>query len=256
MSVCLFAASMGGCKQNELNYFDESYSALNIWLGLADRPTDNLVYNFAYRHDMDEVTFYARITGKAVDYDRPFTLKAIAGHLDKVHVYTYDYVIPAGAYTANFPIRFGKPPFYSEFRYEDGYLVLKVESEHFAEGAKSGNNVNMDRLLFILLNGVTKPFNWDSDTSPYLSLTRYFGTYSDVKFEFIIQTLGISEFRSLYSSGYVDLSEYPDNVYTHVMMDYFALRCRAALATFNSNPENIALGLAPLIDEHGFPVTI
>ncbi len=252
--VCLLAAGMIGCEQNEREYFDTDYSALNIWVGLANAPAEALTYNFVTHNDMDAVTFYARISGKATGYDRTFTLEAVAGHIDKVEFFTQEYTIPAGEYSASFPIYFAKPANYSEFRYSEGYLVFKVKSDYFAEGARSDRGVNMNRLHFVFQNNVTKPYNWDSDTYPMQpgGLRYYFGSYSDVKYEFMIKTLGLTDIRPLVSG---DAAEYPDNVYSHVEVNFFVTKCRSALSLFNADPANIASGKAPLTDEFGFPVS-
>lgn len=235
--------SMSSCKKNERIYFDTTRTALNIWFGTSAGSGTVLAqttYNFAYQNDMDSVIFNARLSGKIVDYDRPFTLEAVEGDISKVEYVLGDYMIPAGEYLAQFPVYFRKPANFNEFKDKDGTIVFKVKAnEEFLEGAEGLNSITVT-----FKNAVGKPDNWDSEvTSLYRALTYYFGTYSDVKYAFIINVTGMSNFRIYYSTSLP--AGTPDNVITSAKAQYMNRQCRAALTKYNET------NTVPLTDESG-----
>lgn len=251
--MCLLICSISGCQYNDRELYDTEYTALNIWFGTNRDATATATYNFVNHQDMDSMIFYVRLSGVPADHDRTFALEAVEGDINKVTYVLGNYVLPAGAYSGSYPIYFAKPDNYDQFREEDGYIVFKLkEGSAFKEGAENSNSIALNQLYVILQNSVSKPWNWDEDTYPYRSLSFYFGSYSGVKYEFIVSTLGLSDFRILYGT---DLSEEADNVVTYLQAAYFVTKCQTALIAFNADAENIALGLAPLTDEYGFTVT-
>ena len=241
--ICLFIVSMNGCKKNERIYFDTTHTGLNIWFGTSAGTGTVLAqttYNFAYQKDMDSVIFNARLSGKVADYDRPFTLEAVEGDINKVDYVFGDYMIPAGEYLAQFPIYFKKSANFNEFKDKEGTIVFKVKAnEEFQEGAEERNSINV-----VFKNSVGKPDNWDSEvTSLYRALTYYFGIYSDVKYAFLINVTGMSNFRIYYSTSLP--AGTPDNVITSSKAQYFNRQCRAALTQYNES------NTVPLTDEFG-----
>lgn len=239
--ICLFMVIMNSCKKNERIYFDTTHTALNIWFGTAAGTVlAQTTYNFAYQNDMDSVMFNARLSGEVVDYDRPFTLEAVEGDISKVSYVLGNYMIPAGAYIAQFPIYFKKPANYNEFKDKEGSIVFKMKANNeFVEGAENLNSVTV-----ILKNVVGKPDNWDGEiNSYYRALTYYFGVYSDVKYSFIINITGRSNFRIYYSTSLP--AGTPDNVITSSQAQYMNRQCRTALAKYNET------NTVPLKDEFG-----
>jgi len=239
--VSLFMIGMSSCTKNERMYFDTTHSALNIWFG-TETGTALLqtTYNFAYQKDMDSVVFNARISGRVADYDRSFTLEAVEGDINKVEFVLGNYKIPAGQYFVKFPIYFKKPANYTEFKDKEGTIVFKMkQNNEFLTGAEQFNSITV-----ALKNSVGKPDNWDSEvTSLYRALTYYFGAYSDVKYSFIINVTGMSNFRIYYSTTLP--AGTPDNVITSSKAQYLNRQCRAALAKYNET------NTVPLKDEFG-----
>lgn len=239
--ICLLLVSMSSCTKNERIYFDTSHTALNIWFGTETGTVlAQTTYNFAYKKDMDSVIFFARLTGKVVDYDRSFTLEAVEGDINKVEFVFGKYTIPAGKYIIQFPIYFKKPANFTEFKDKDGTIVFKMKSNNeFLEGAEQYNSITV-----LLKNNVGKPDNWDSEvTSLYRALTYYFGAYSDVKYSFIINVTGMSNFR-IYTSTTLPAGT-PDNVITSSQAQYLNRQCRTELAKYNET------NAVPLKDEFG-----
>lgn len=238
-SLLLLAA--GGCKQNDRFYFDTEYRALNIWLGdnqLA-RSVDSVIYNFAYQKDMDSVMFHVQVAGVPTDTEQTFTLEAVEGDTDKAGYVVGSYTLGAGQYYGTFPIYFRKPDGFNEFRDGNGYIVFRMKSnDTFGEGASS-------TLRISLSNNVGKPANWDEAVYPERPLNYYFGTYSDVKYSFMIQTTGISNFKIVYSMS----TGLEPGVISHLEAAYLQQKCRIALQEYNTTHDK------PLTDENGVAVT-
>jgi hypothetical protein len=225
MIICaaLLLINAGGCKENEKFYYDSDYSALNIWLGRENVVSDSIVYNFAYQKDFDSVLFYVRLTGLPADRDRAFTLEAVEGDIYAEQ----NYVLKSGTYQASFPIYFTKPEG-SEFREKSGHVVFKMrENEYFKEGASETS-----QLYIVLKNYVGKPENWDVATYPYRTLATYFGTYSDVKYSFVIQTTGKSNFKVYYTT--LPSTQLADDEITSIEATYLQSMCKIALLEYNA----------------------
>ena len=233
--------SMNSCTKNERMYFDTTHTALNLWLGTTTGTVlAQTTYNFAYQKDMDSMIFNARLSGKVVDYDRPFTLEAVDGDINKVEYVLGNYMIPAGKYIAQFPIYFKKPANFTGFKDKEGKIVFKMKANNeFLEGAEEHNSITI-----ILKNTVGKPDNWDAEVNSYYrALTYYFGVYSDVKYSYIINVTGKSNFRIYYTTSLP--AGTPNNVITSSQAQYMNRQCRAALAKYNET------NTVPLKDEFG-----
>ena len=94
---------------------------------------------------------------------------------------------------------------------------------------KAGVN-NFSSLTIVWNDKITKPSNWDD-------LTEFFGEYSEVKYRFIITTLGVS----LFPYG-------ENNGPTWGQMTDYRLRMAAALEAYNVDPANPD---RPMKDENG-----
>lgn len=241
------ALGMTSCSENEREYFDTQYSALNIWLGSQNIPTDSVIYNYSYAVGKDSVPFYARIAGTPADYDREFTLETVEGDTVVAACYTKKYVIPAGETSATFYIYFNSSNISDElFKTKDGHLVFRLkENNTFVAGAKE-----YQTLKFVLKNDLTKPSDWDVVTGTPASFYRtyafYFGAYSKVKYQFMIATLGMMDFKIYYSSAPYDREA------NTISWDYATLlkqRLQVALDEYNATHDT------PLTDEFGELVT-
>ncbi|MBR6285515.1 MAG: DUF4843 domain-containing protein, partial [Bacteroidaceae bacterium] len=130
----LMASGLVSCSENEREYFDSSYSALNIWLGSANSVSDSVIYNYSYHVGEGTVPFQVRVTGVPVDYDREFVLEAFDGDIAEAEgSYTLEtYVLPAGDITASFAITFNsaKLKIPNSFKTTDGHLRLRVRENN------------------------------------------------------------------------------------------------------------------------------
>ncbi|MDR0545290.1 MAG: DUF4843 domain-containing protein [Odoribacteraceae bacterium] len=228
LCACLLACA--ACDKNDRPLYDDSYSALNIWLGRQAVASDSIVYNFAYQSDFDSIVFYVRLTGFPATADRSFELAPVEGDSALVHYRTPTYVLPAGTYQAAFPIYINKPEGYSAFKEKSGRLVFKVkENPAFREGA-----TETSRLRVVFRNAVGKPDNWDVATSPYRTLASVFGAYSDAKYSFIIQVTGRSNFKIYYTTVPGVIEQLADDEVTLLEATDMKNRCKLALIEYNA----------------------
>lgn len=238
ITICL-----SSCKENDIPVFDAGYSALNIWFGTSAIPVDSTTYNYSYSLGADTLKFYARVIGKLSDEDRTFSLEAYDGDLTEAEgsFFTTTYTIKAGESEAQFPIVFdtSKLKDANSFTQKDGHLYFKMkENTTFKTGATS-----MNELRVVLKNYISKPADWDAATYPLRPYTAYFGAYSKVKYQFMIQILGLVDFHISYSQGPSYIKE--TNTVSHYYATYLVQRLQLALDEYNSSHDS------PLKDETG-----
>jgi hypothetical protein len=184
------------CKKSELTKF-ELGDMIYIYKETYNAKKDSALCSFAVKPNsmiVDTVKIAVRIMGVAKNYDREVKLEAVdtaTTAVAGVHYQFLPYVIKAGAYNADLPVVINRTP---EMKTQGFTLTVKIsESKDFKPGvpnsAVAGNFAGASVRYFIRMNDfLTKPSNWDSQ------LNTYFGAYSQVKFKFIIDVTGITEF--------------------------------------------------------------
>lgn len=205
--VAITVVGLASCSENDREYFDPSYASLDIWVGNQTTAHESETYNYSYHLGEGSVTFYARITGAPVDYDREFTLEMVGGDMDiagnSCRLETY--VIPAGEVLAECNIYFNADNLPEDaFTETDGHLVFRLkENSNFKLGTEGAQE-----LTIVLQNGLKKPADWDVVTgtpaSFYKTYATYFGAYSKVKYQFMISVTGLIDFKIYYSSAKID----------------------------------------------------
>ncbi|MBQ9363927.1 MAG: DUF4843 domain-containing protein [Bacteroidaceae bacterium] len=237
-----------GCSKEEVSTYDTSYTALNIWVGNAGGAVfETTTYNYSYAYEEGSVTFYAQLSGMPVPYDRTFRLEAFGGDSAKVisTVRTEDYVMPAGAINGEYKVYFNTrklsdPTLFTE---EDGIIHFRmVPNDQFAIGSE-----NHQQFTVVLKNYLAKPANWDKANFPQRALSIFFGTYSRVKYQFMIEHLGLIDFTVNYNTQ----TSYDEatNVISNSYAIYLQQVMQRALKEYNETHET------PLTDEQGNLVT-
>ena len=229
---------LSSCKKSEELTYPQDFTALNIWLGANPEKADSLTYNYAFKslNDLDTISFSVRLTGLPSPIDREFQLKAIGGDTLRikkdVHYVLPKYILKANTYTAVYPIYFKRT---SEFKVKEGKIIFGLkEDANFKTGIRERSD-----LIVILKDQFSKPANWDLDPLPYFKLASFFGTYSDVKFQFITTVIGRTPIFKVRYSGLLVL---PEISYTQAQ--YYQSRCKIELINYNA-----AHPLEPLKDE-------
>ncbi|MCA5006571.1 DUF4843 domain-containing protein [Sphingobacterium bovistauri] len=184
------------CSENEDLLFKQNKTDINVWLGQLNAPIDSGNFNFSHIVDSkDSLMFNYRLLGYPLTSDLEFELEAFEGNLDDVQFEFSKYVINAGEYQGRFPIYFLKPENFNHFKENAGKIKFRIkETDNIKSGA-----LELSTLTVILQNGLVIPAHWQTAPLYYLSLSRYFGTYSAVKHSLLIQLSGKTEFR-IYSN--------------------------------------------------------
>ncbi|MFD2556558.1 DUF4843 domain-containing protein [Sphingobacterium tabacisoli] len=234
--------SFTSCKENEPLFFDPNDTALQIWFGTSSSIQDSLTYNYAYSlTEVDSIIFNARLTGYPLDRDITFELEAVEGDIQAVDYHFPKYVLKAGQVELRSAIYIDRPKREDLFKETPGHITFKLKSTTDLLGGSK----EMSSLKVSLRNNISKPDNWDSAPLYYRPLNYYFGSYSDVKYKFIMQVMGLTYFTIYVISNSATEAD-PYGISTSEMANYIK-ECKIALEVHNQ--ENGAL-----LDENNLPV--
>ena len=236
------------CSKEEVSTYDTSLCSLNIWVGTqAGAVYESVTHNYSYAYEEGDVTFYAQISGMPADHDRSFRLEAYGDDLDKAAstIRTEDYVIPAGEIGGTYQVHFNTQKLADPalFTTQDGTVRFRmVPNDTFAIGTEGHQSFTV-----ILKNYLAKPDNWDAANYPRVALSRYFGPYSRVKYQFMIEVLGLIDFEINYNAPTAYDEE--TNIVSASYAVYLQQVMQRALNEYNDSHDT------PLTDETGVPVT-
>jgi hypothetical protein len=214
------------CQENEMTGFENDgavYFQLNAndWREVAD----SIVYSFAGK-DVTEYTVNLQVDlmGEAVDWDREVRV-GIDPELTTAEESTHyraletSYVLPAGAYTMQIPVTIlGTDP-----RMENQAFQLAIRLEPSADLGLGLSQRTLARIQFSAM--LTMPYYWDE---------FYWGKYSKVKHEKLIELLGV-DFPATEDEYYDDDYYYTWDAYCNYLSQWFS--------------ENY-----PVYDEYGNPI--
>jgi hypothetical protein len=219
-----------GCsKENRLMYKEDPrvyfYTSASVDYTFAVRPPS---------YTVDTLYMPIRIMGSAVNKDRTFNLKVEDSSTAKLgyHFSFAPLVIPANTYQISLPVYLYRKP-----GLKDSIVVAYIsiaESDDFKLGYIDGLTTNGTasgpgrlRYRFSITDQLTKPANWET------VWINYFGVFSKVKFQFLIQTTGRTSWTS-----------------TGLPQDLNFMIQTAKYALYNYEQAN-----GPLMDEFGNRVT-
>ena len=243
------------CSQEEVPTYDSAETQLNIWVGTAAGVVyESVTYNYSYAYEEGSVPFHAQITGMPADDDRRFRLEVTGDDAYGVAptLRTEDYVIPAGAIGGTYALHLNTQllPDASLFTDREGTVQVRVvASETFGIGTEDHQSFTL-----IVKNYLAKPDNWDAvptrnDMLIFYPIARYFGSYSRVKYQFMIEHLGLVDFQIQASMG--SLPNYVEE--TNTISASYAVQLQQqmqeALSEYNATHDT------PLTDEYGYEVT-
>ena len=173
--------------EDRINFVQNGSSASAI---AADTMT---IYTFVF--EPEAVTTHTiwvgvKIMGKAHDYPRAVRLKQVPSHgrdaVAGVHYVGFDntevkeqYIIPAGAVTAQLPIILKRDQLGSE---EFQLRIVFEENDYFQLGYN-----HLSHRTIAVSDRLSKPENWNTTIANYA-----FGTYSQEKHQFMFDATGLS----------------------------------------------------------------
>lgn len=193
--VASFTVLIFSCAKDERLMYAESPAVYFFKAGQVN--SDSTDFSFASYPDSvktDTVFLWMKIVGQAADYDREINLVPMAGATAKEgYHYTFlSTVMPANAYETQLPVLVHRRP-----GLKDSVVSALFEiqqSADFKPGFPDNYSFNakLDRLHYkIRISDILgKPGNWETVWA------QYFGVYSLVKYQFLIQATGRTNWAS------------------------------------------------------------
>lgn len=220
-------ATLYSCSTDEIDTFSGG-AQVYFERAAGSGTADSLTYSFAVQAadlESDVIEIPIVVTGKATEYDRNVKVVVDASLSTAVEGKEYaisPVVIPAGAFKTALKVQINRTEAIAEKERYVTFLILPSEG--------LGTDVNPGWIDYKLkINDIlTQPARWIYDCLPY------FGVYSQVKYRFIIDTLGIWDFPS---SG--------DNAIPKAQMLFYKDKMKSELAKWEK-----ANG-GPMLDERG-----
>ncbi len=203
----VFLSVIMSCQKDKLSVYSAG-SGLTF-AETTDITTDSLNYTFALNiepKEKDTVYIPLMLTGWPSEQEREFKLDIdpISTAKQGVHFDFTKMSFPANAVTFLYPIvvykteNMEKEIFQLKLKVADNGVFqtgasgsyVKVTANEFPKGARSHSSFKLN-----ITSIVSKPGNWTSD------VTYYFGAYSSERLLFMIQVLGINDFRTVSYGG-------------------------------------------------------
>lgn len=241
--VCMLLM-LSGCEENERMPYsaDPRVYFYERIMNTAGEYEDvfSSAYTFADKSSdvtLDTVLVNARIMGNTTTEDRSFKAVVVsdssaAANSEGITYYeVLDGVVKAGEVEGYLPLVVYRTQLIKDSTLQVTLQIVDADGYDLQAGVP-------DRLNFTVswADKLVKPANWDTD------LSYFFGTYSDTKYQFIIDVLGISTF-TIYSRYNTS------GLYATATMYDFKARLKEALTAYNgaNDPD--------LTDENGQLVT-
>lgn len=202
-NICLLLSMLllwGACKKVEMpDYTGGPGFYFNALL------SDSTNYSFANQLEYkasDTVWLTMQLIGDVTDYERTVELEAAEGSsaLEGQHFSLPAVTLVSKAYTLTYPVILLNAP---DLKEKTVRLVLKVkENKDFPEGsAIITASRRYTRYKINFNNRLIKPDYW-------LYIQNYFGEYSDVKYRFMMDVIGISDFLPDHVGGKIPYSDF------------------------------------------------
>lgn len=229
---------MVSCKKEAVSRY-EGANALAFYR-LSSGESDSLNYSFStvgFGKQADTLFVKMRVVGSVENYDRPVQLRAVEGTTARANV---DYklpesVVPAGTSAFLYPVVVYKTP---EMKTQILRLIVEAAPNNefpgvVAEGLVPGrvaaeNTVSLRQMKIDITDKIIRPGFWNA------TVDSWFGTYSEVKYVFMIEALGTGDFSYSGNGGKWTANDF----------DAMLIILREALAEYKADH-------GPLIDENG-----
>ena len=210
-ALCFWGLLLSACQENEMNGF-ENDGAVYFQLNATDwtNTADSIVYSFAGKGVTEYmVNLQVDLMGEAVDWDREVRV-SIDPELTTAEEGTHyraletSYVLPAGAYNMQIPVTIlGTDP-----RMENQAFQLAIRLEPSADLGLGLSHRTLARIQFSAM--LTMPYYWGE---------LYWGEYSKVKHEKLIELLGV-DFPATEDEYYDDYDLW--DAYCNYLSQWFA----------------------------------
>jgi hypothetical protein len=190
----LFAVP-AACTKSELTSYTQP-DMIYVYKDFYNTNKDSATYSFAIKPNglmTDTVKVPLRIMGNARNNDRMVAIRTVTGNTTAtIQQYTIlPTIVKAGSFTTEIPVLVNRT---ADMKTKEVRILLEiVASPDFQPGvpnttATTSRAGGATQYLVKINDFLTKPSNWES------VLSTYFGAYSQVKYKFIIDVTGRTEF--------------------------------------------------------------
>lgn len=231
--ILILMLAFAACKKEDIDKFSGKDSIAFYIQGQEADSTNFTFGGLPTSKSQDTIFVKMRVVGRISNQAKAITVEAAPGTtaVEGVHYILPKMVLPADSFTLRYPIVLLNAPDLLNKTYK---LVVRVKAnENFESGAVGGANTvsrNIAQYKINFNNQFIKPDYWNY-------IQNYFGDYSDVKFKFMISTLGFSDFRPPAKGGTITYSEFLN----------YKVQLRNALDAYNALH-------GTLVDENGLEV--
>lgn len=199
--MCIILIGMGtACQKAAMIDYQAGPGA--YFYGLLSDSTNYSFANNVGILEQDTLLLEMQIMGDLTDYEREIQLVATKGSTatEGVHYKLPAVKIPANTYNFNYPVILYNTP---DLKTKTVRLELTIApNKDFVNGSGMITNSRLYNLYKINFNNrLIKPDYW-------LYIQNYFGEYSDVKYRFMIDVLGISNLMPDYIGGTIIYSDF------------------------------------------------
>lgn len=204
--LILFAIiTLSACKKDQTETFNGKAGISFYYISGGGADSTNFSFaNQLQQNSRDTIFVRMRVMGSAVNYPREIEVKALPATTatEGVHFFLPKITLPADSLTIAYPIILINT---SDLKTNTYHLEVAVaENKDFIQGAVGQANVTTRNIPVYKINfnnQLIKPDYW-------LYIANYFGDYSNVKYRFMIDVCGITDFRPDYIGGFLLYSDF------------------------------------------------
>ena len=203
--ILLAIVVLSACKKDETEVFNSKPGiSFYYFPGLGPDSTNYSFANQLQQQPKDTLYIGMRVMGTAVNFDREIEVKALPATTatEGVHFILPKIILPADSLTVQYPIILINA---ADLKTNTYHLEIGVaENKDFVQGAIGGANFNTRNIKLYKINfnnQLIKPDYW-------LYIANYFGDYSNVKYRFMIDVCGFSDFKPDSIGGTLSYSDF------------------------------------------------
>lgn len=203
--ILLAIIMLSACKKDKTEVFN-SKAGISFYYRTSG-GADSTNYSFAnqiQQKPRDTIFIGLRVMGAAVNYPREIEIKALAATTatEGIHFILPKITLPADSLTVVYPIILINAEALKTNTYH--LEVAIAENKDFSQGAVGQANVTTRNIPVYKINfnnQLIKPDYW-------IYIANYFGDYSNVKYRFMIDVCGFSDFRPDSIGGLLSYSDF------------------------------------------------
>ena len=200
--ILLLILSILSCKKAK---FDGYEAGNGMYFYTLNRINNIINYSFANQAGVktkDTIFVDMKLMGKISKQPREVSVVETSGTtaIKGTHFILPKVILPADSFHLRYPVVLLNT---EDLKTKTYRLVIKVEeNKDFIQGATGYSNVwGYGSIEINFNNQIIKPDYW-------AYIQGYFGDYSNVKYKFMIDTLGLSDFRPIHIGGNITYSEF------------------------------------------------